>query len=93
MTESPVASPRAEAFTTRSKLSNAVYPPPSTESKGNGRESEFLDMEEEEEDEEGSEQDATTDNPGDITVGPGDPCAYTTIISWFLTRHFHSQLN
>ncbi|KAF9478273.1 hypothetical protein BDN70DRAFT_880139 [Pholiota conissans] len=70
MADSPAASPRVEAFATKSKLSNAVYPPPSNETKP-GRESEFLDMEEEEEEE--SEQDSPTERPENMSVGAGKP--------------------
>ncbi|KAF8972613.1 hypothetical protein BDZ97DRAFT_1913115 [Flammula alnicola] len=69
MAESPVASPRTEAFSPKSKLATSVFPPPSNDTKESGRESEFLDMEEEEE----SEEESDGEDPGDITAGAGDP--------------------
>lgn len=72
MADSPSASPRTDSFSARSKLSTSVFPPPpdNTSTGESGRESEFLDMEEEDESDEESE------GVGDITAGAGDPGAY-----------------
>jgi hypothetical protein len=73
MTDSPSASPRTDSFSARSKLSTSVFaPPPDDTSTGeSGRESEFLDMEEEDESDEESEE-----GVGDITAVASDPGAY-----------------
>jgi len=66
MTDSPVPSPRVDAFSPKSKLSASVFPPPPDMANGSGRESEFLDMDmdDEDEDEESGDDNATTGDPG-----------------------------
>ncbi|KAH9479619.1 putative Rho-type GTPase-activating protein 2 [Psilocybe cubensis] len=80
MSDSPAASPRAEAFSPRSKLSNSVFPPSNSQNPG---ESEFLDMDEEDDDDDDGneddedrrlgEEDEDDDGQGDITAGAHDP--------------------
>lgn len=79
MADSPAGSPRADAFSPRSKLSTSVFPPTSNPNGGGGnqagRESEFLDMEEEEDDGESEDDEQGED------VGGSDPG-----VSYFLTN-------
>ncbi|KAJ3485485.1 hypothetical protein NLJ89_g11896 [Agrocybe chaxingu] len=70
MADSPVASPRTDHFSPRSKLSNSVFPSTVNGTSGeSGRESEFLDMEEEDE----SDEESDAEGPGDVTAGASDP--------------------
>lgn len=64
MAESPVPSPRVDAFSPQSKLSASVFPPLPNITNGSARESEFLDMDEEEDEEDDDEQ-SGDDNAGD----------------------------
>jgi len=70
MSDSPVPSPRTESFSPRSKLATSVFPPPSDSLKESGRESEFLDMEEE------TDEESEADEQGDHTASASNPSAY-----------------
>lgn len=61
MSDSPLPSPRTDALSSKSKLSASVFPTPS------GRESEFLEMDDEDDednDEQSEDDNATTEDPG-----------------------------
>lgn len=81
MTDSPVPSPRTDAFSPKSKLSTSVFPPLSEGTYISGRESEFLDMGVEEDEEEGSDNESTAASAADTTItdDPGMTSAITFV--------------
>ncbi|KAF9054319.1 hypothetical protein BJ165DRAFT_1399570 [Panaeolus papilionaceus] len=76
MPESPVASPRADAFSPKSKLSNAIYPPQTEGRENSSRADDFLDLE-------GDDDESEEEEAGDVTTGAADPGLSTLIM--FLT--------
>ena len=84
MTDSPVTSPRTDAFSPKSKLSSSVFPPVADGASQSGRESEFLDMDEEGEEEDSDEESAAGD-AGDTTLMADD----TSMCTSSLVRERH----
>ena len=69
--DSPAASPRTDSPISKLSTSTFLPPPNGTDTSESGRESEFLDMEDEE-----SEEESGGERAGSITAGVGDPGGY-----------------
>lgn len=77
MVDSPMPSPRVDALPPKSKLSASVFPQIS------GRESEFLDMDDEDEDEE----DEQSEDGNAVNEDPGGDCCFFPFILHLTKYH------